>query len=178
MRTFFFLFLFLFSNLGISAAAPIDLAAEDIGYGIPPGFVILGHGLDFTDDYVYIWAQAEGNCRWESHQECFTSANGQVVCRTIRERVCDHAATNYRLPESVTVDEDAAKAYYTAPDGTRLAFGKIKGFLWSKWIVPFEGAQALVNYQGAKLRLDPEVLGQSLDRDQFLELYGMDPAAD
>jgi hypothetical protein len=159
-------------------AATIDIGAEDVGYGIPDGFVIQGHGIDFNDSYVYIWVQAEGDCRWESRQECSSDSNGQVHCRTYQERVCSQANTTYRLPASVVVDKDAKRAYFTKEDGTRLAFGKIKTFLWNQWISLFDGAEALVNYQGAKLRLDTDLLGDSLHRLQFLELYGANPEAD
>lgn len=160
------------------AAEVLTIPGEHVGYGIPSGFVIQNAGMDFNDEYTYIWVDAEGNCRWDTRTECWTGNNGQVHCRTIREWKCDRAATYYRMPPSFTVDEDAKRADFTAEGATPLAYGKVKSFLWSKWIGLLEGAELLVNYDGAAVKLDTEVLATSLKKAQFEELYSTTPDAD
>ena len=162
--------------LAAAAMAPataevITIEGELAGYPTPPSFVIRAAGVDFDDESTYIWVDSEGNCRWEHRQVCYPTQNGQVVCRTEREWKCDTDTAFYRLPESCTVDTDAKRAYYTSEDGQTTAYGKVKSFLWSKWIALFDGADLDVGYDGASLVVDTEALQGGLQKDQFQELY-------
>jgi hypothetical protein len=154
-----------------ATAETVTIPGVRVGFPTPPGWQLVDAGVSFNDDYVYIWVDAEGNCRWEHRQECWTGSDGRVHCRTEREYKCDRDSTYYKLPPSVSVNEEAKRANFAADDGSSVPFGKIKRFLWSKWISLFDGASLDVTYEGASLLLDPEALGTSDRQARFMDLY-------
>lgn len=165
--------------LAIATSAPataevITIPGELAGYPTPPSFVIRAAGVNFDDQSSYIWVDSEGNCRWHYRQVCHPTGNGQVVCREEREWKCDTDTAFYRLPASCTVDTGAKRAYYTDDNGQTTAYGKVKSFLWSKWIALFDGADLDVTYQGASLVIDTDAIGGGLQKDQFRDLYEAD----
>lgn len=144
------------------------------GFPTPPSWRLTAAGVSFDSESAYVWVDAEGNCRMEHRQECYPGHNGQIICRTISEWKCDRDTAFYRLPDSVSVDTDAKRCYYTAADGSALTIGKVKSFLWSKWIKLFDGADLSVTHDSAALTLDPDALADSLRADQFEQLYDVE----
>lgn len=155
-----------------ATAEVVEIPGVVAGFPIPPHFVLKAAGVNFDRKSAYIWVDAEGNCRWDYKQVCWTDKNGQTHCRTEREWVCQEASSYYRLPtDKVTVDKGAKRAFYHAPGAAPLAFGKVKSFLWTKWIQLFDGAGLDVGYDAASLRLDTDALQGGVEKDQFRELY-------
>jgi len=153
-----------------TVAETLVVPGELDGFANPPFWRLVAAGVDFDDEGVYIWVDAEGNCRTEWRQECHTNSQGQVVCRRVPEYKCDRDTAYYSLPETCTVDTDAKRAYYAAESGT-LAFGKGKRFLWNTWISLFEGADLQVTHDSANLVLDTDQLTTDAVKENFRDLH-------
>lgn len=154
-----------------ATAENLVVPAERQGFPSPPSWQLKAAGVDFDSDGVFIWVDSEGNCRYEYRQECYTRPDGSVVCRQVPEWKCDRDTAYYALPATCTVNEDAKRAYYTPEGGEAITFGKVKSFLWSKWIGLFEGASLDVTHDSAALVLDPEQLATDGVQENFRELH-------
>jgi hypothetical protein len=96
-----------------------------------PNWRIIGKELVIEKEKPYLVITTEGNCHYEYKQECHTAANGQVICNTIPNWVCDNDRAVFSLPQTIQTNEKEVR--YVEGD-KNLKIGTRKGFLWFKWV--------------------------------------------
>ncbi len=157
---------------GAQATEPVTVEGTLVGYPIPTYWRIFGADMVGRDGKLYLRVMAEGNCRTEWREECHSAGDGRVICRQIPERVCDETYALHLLPEGFRIDD---KRVLFASGGAEYRIGKVKSFLFWKWISLRDGVNIQATYDRAALVLDLDALGNSTDEsvrvDNFARIY-------
>jgi|GEM_PF-788232 len=147
-----------------------DIVVEGTSTGyLNPSWDLVGKDLIVKSNKPYLRIDTRGNCRYEWKQECQTDANGNTHCQQVPEWVCDYRASLFSLPSQVKV---VGKEVRYQSEDKDLRLGKMKNFLWWKWVKLDEYVDIYSNIETAKLIIRGEETLQKMD--QFEKLHKVD----
>ncbi|MCO4780796.1 MAG: hypothetical protein KC646_00625 [Candidatus Cloacimonetes bacterium] len=135
-----------------------------------PSWRLVRKELAVNKKTPYLYVEVEGNCHYEYEQECTPKPNGGVDCHTVPKWTCDYDSKAFTLPKEVVVK---GKEVRYQKDDLDIKLGKLKSFLFWKWVKTEDYVGIFTDIKSAKLiiRDQKDVKAEV----QFQELYKLNP---
>ena len=134
-KTLIFLLFCLLTNSIFSQDIVLKATPKD---SLDSSWTLTGKTMIVKDRIPYIRVDTQGNCRWEWRQVCTSLPSGGVNCKLEPEWTCDYRSGLFTLPAEVKVVDNEVRY---VKDATSIKLGKMKNFLFWKWV-------SLENYVG------------------------------
>jgi len=153
------------SIVATSFAGDIVLDGTAVHY-LNPNWDLAGKDLIVRKGVPYLRVNTRGNCHYEYEQECHPKPDGGMDCKTVPKWVCDYRAGLFTLPATVKTEG----SYVRFQDGEKdVKIGKMKSFLWWKWVSLEDNIGIWTDISSAKLIIrDAATVLQEV---QFQELH-------
>lgn len=157
-----------------ASAQPIEVPGERVSPPLPAHWAIKGYQGSWEDGRFKLAVTAEGDCRYEYRQECQIVGNPpRQVCHWVPVWTCNQAVANYRMPDQFTMQD---KQVHFHGAGAPRHVGKIKQFLFWKWIELDDDVRVAATHDTARLRIGVSGEGGRDPRALFARQNGVQPA--
>jgi hypothetical protein len=158
-----------------AAFASTELAGQLQGAPIPAHYKLLGADLYFHDGKPFIEVNAEGDCHYEFHQECYWNGGNppQYVCHNVPTWVCVRDFARFAMPNSIVLRD---KDVYYVNGGQNVKIGHVKSFLFWKWIKLHGNASIAATHASATLRIQDGA--PRADRQETFAKLHAEPSVD
>tara|TARA_Y100000589_G_C27154011_1_gene630058 strand:- start:915 stop:1439 length:525 start_codon:yes stop_codon:yes gene_type:complete len=156
------------SILSINAFAN-DLVIEATPeHSLNPEWAVIGKSLIVKDGSPLIRVDTRGNCRYEWKQVCTSLPSGEIQCKLEPEWVCDFSSGIFVLPPEIKTVGDEVRYL---KDNRDIKIGKMKNFLWWKWVSLESYIGIVTDIETARLIIrNPEEVRREIQFNQLNNL--------